>query len=425
MSLHLPRAIVLVLDSLGIGALPDAARFGDAGANTLGHIAEACARGAADSGRREGRPSWLARSGALRIPHLEALGLGQAARLASGAVPLGIESAAPLIGAYAAARERSNGKDTVSGHWELMGLPQARDWGYFEQATDSIPADLLQALADEFGLPGWLGNCHASGTEILKTHGTEHIESGQPIVYTSADSVLQIAAHEQHFGLERLYALCAAARRRVDALNIGRVIARPFVGERPDAFRRSEHRRDYAMPPNGPTLLDALVEYGLPSIGVGKIGDIFAHRGLSEEIHAHGLDAQFEATLQAVDALDRPGLVFTNFVDFDSEYGHRRDIAGYAAALEQFDRRLPQLLALLRAGDLLLLTADHGNDPSWSGTDHTREHVPMLAYGAGARPGSGGLRESFADLGQTLAAHFGLPRLAHGRSLFEPYPVPA
>jgi phosphopentomutase len=419
------RAVVLVLDSLGIGALPDAANFGDAGANTLGHIAAACAAGAADAGTRAGAPHWLARRGPLRLPNLQALGLGEAARLACGSVPAGLEGGPPRAGAFAAARERSPGKDTVSGHWELMGLPVARDWGYFSAATDSMPTELLDALAAECGLPGWLGNCHASGTEILQRLGAEHIASGKPIVYTSADSVLQIAAHEHGFGLDRLYALCEAARRRVDALNIGRVIARPFVGEDPASFKRSEHRRDYALPPTALTLLDALLEHGLPSIGIGKIGDIFAHRGLSEEIHAHGLDGQFEATLQALARLDRPGLVFTNFVDFDSEFGHRRDIAGYAAALEQFDRRLPELQALLRAGDLLVLTADHGNDPSWPGSDHTREHVPILLQGAGIASGSCGLRDSFADLGQTLASHFRLPPLAHGRSLFETKPGPA
>lgn len=224
------RAVVMVLDSLGIGALPDAGRFGDAGSDTLGHIAASCAAGEANSGPRPGLPAWLQRQGALRVPNLEALGLGRAALLATGRLPAGFDASAPMRGAWAAARQCSPGKDTVTGHWELMGLPLVQEWGYFGAATDSMPRVLLDALATECLLPGWLGNCHASGTEILQRLGEAHIASGKPIVYTSADSVLQIAAHEHHFGLQRLFALCRAARRRVDAYGIGRVIARPFVG---------------------------------------------------------------------------------------------------------------------------------------------------------------------------------------------------
>lgn len=413
------RAVVVVLDSLGIGALPDAKRFGDAGSDTLGHIAAACAAGEADSARRAGLPEWLQRSGPLRVPNLEALGLGRAARLATGRLPTGFDETAPMRGAWAAARERSPGKDTVTGHWELMGLPLQREWGYFTAPVDSFPPALLDALVAECGLPGWLGNCHASGTEILKRLGEAHLASGKPIVYTSADSVLQIAAHEQHFGLQRLYALCEAARRRVDAWNIGRVIARPFVGDSAGNFRRTGNRHDYAVPPPGPTLLDVLQQNGLATVGVGKIGDLFAHRGLDEEIHASGLDGQIDATLAAIDALERPGLLFANLVDFDSEYGHRRDVAGYAAALERFDARLPELRARLDSDDLLVLTADHGNDPTWRGSDHTREHVPMLVSGARIAPVSLGLRDSFADLAQGLASAFGLAPLAAGRDLFE------
>lgn len=413
------RAVLVVLDSLGIGALPDAERFGDAGSDTLGHIAAACAAGEADSAGRAGLPEWLQRGGPLRVPNLEALGLGRAARLATGRLPTGFEDSAPFKGAWAAARERSPGKDTVTGHWELMGLPLQGEWGYFTAPVDSIPPELLDALAVECDLPGWLGNCHASGTEILKRLGEAHIASGKPIVYTSADSVLQIAAHEQHFGLQRLYALCEAARRRVDVLNIGRVIARPFIGESASSFRRTGNRQDYAVPPPAPTLLDVLQQNGLATVGVGKIGDLFSHRGLDEEIHATGLDGQIDATLAAVDALDRPGLVFANLVDFDSEYGHRRDVAGYAAALERFDARLPELRARLDSDDLLVLTADHGNDPTWPGSDHTREHVPMLVSGARIAPVSLGLRDSFADLAQGLASAFGLAPLAAGRDLFE------
>lgn len=413
------RAVVVVLDSLGVGALPDAERFGDAGSDTLGHIAAACAEGKADSPRRPGLPHWLERSGPLQVPNLEALGLGNAARLASGRLPTGFEDRAYIKGAWAAARERSPGKDTVTGHWELMGLPLTRDWGYFPKPVESFPRELLDGLAADCLLPGWLGNCHASGTTILRRLGEAHIASGKPIVYTSADSVLQIAAHERHFGLQRLYALCEAARRRVDFYRIGRVIARPFVGEHADEFRRTANRHDYAVPPPGPTLLDVLQQNGLATVGVGKIGDLFSSRGLDQDIHAHGLDGQIDATLDAVDALDRPGLVFANLVDFDSEYGHRRDVAGYAAALERFDARLPELRARLDSDDLLVLTADHGNDPTWPGSDHTREHIPILVSGARVAPVSLGLRTGFADLAQGLAAAFAVAPLAAGRNLFE------
>ena len=400
------RAILWVLDSLGIGALPDAAAYGDAGADTLGHIAAHCAEGRANQGRE----------GPLRIPNLLALGLGEAARLATGHYPEGCVETPEPHSAWAAARERSCGKDTTSGHWEMVGLPTTTPWGLFEANTDSIPVDLLEALRQAHDLPGWLGNRHASGTDILRELGDEHRRSGKPIVYTSADSVLQIAAHETDFGLGRLYALCATARSLVDALRIGRVIARPFAGSGPADYRRTPNRRDYSMPPHGPTLLDALVAAGIEVVGVGKMGDVFAHRGLSQEIHAHGIDGLFDASLGAIDAADRPRLILTNFVDFDSEYGHRRDVAGYAAALERFDRRLPELWGRLDADDLLILCADHGNDPTWPGSDHTREHIPVLLRGGGLRPGNHGLRESFADIGQTLAHHFGLAALASGRA---------
>lgn len=400
------RALLLVLDSLGVGSLPDAGRFGDAGADTLGHIA-------AHRVRQAGA------AGALRIPHLQALGLAQAARLASGRLPEGLGAAVDPRAAWAAAAERSSGKDTTSGHWEMAGLPITEEWGYFRAAEHSFPPELLDRLQQQAGLPGWLGDCRASGTEILQRLGEEHLRSGKPIVYTSADSVLQIAAHERGFGLQRLYDLCELARREVDRWRIGRVIARPFVGERAGEFRRSEHRRDYSMPPPGPTLLDHLQAAGVAVLGVGKIADIFAHRGIGREIKAHGIDGLFDASLAAYREAPADALVFTNFVDFDSEYGHRRDVEGYAAALEAFDRRLPELLAQLRREDLLILTADHGNDPTWTGSDHTREYIPILALGAGVRPGSLGLRDSFADIGQSLAGFFHLPPLAAGTTFLE------
>ncbi|GIX35115.1 MAG: phosphopentomutase [Lysobacteraceae bacterium] len=403
----MPRAVLWILDSLGIGALPDAGDFGDAGADTLGHIAAQCARGLADAGR----------SGPLRIPWLERMGIARAAWLATGSVPAGLSPNPDLIAAYAAGRERSTGKDTTSGHWEMMGLPVLVEWGYFRNEPESIPHELLATLADRSGVPGWLGNRHASGTQIIAELGSEHVASGKPIIYTSADSVLQIACHEQAFGLQRLYALCEHARELCDRWRIGRVIARPFTGDATNGYRRTHHRRDFSMPPPGPTLLDRLHEAGITVTGIGKIADIFAHRGISEAIAAHGIDGLYDASLAALRRARGDGLIFANFVDFDAEYGHRRDVAGYARALEHFDRRLPELFDLLRADDLLILAADHGNDPTWPGSDHTREHIPILVRGPAMGTGSRGIRDSFADIGQTLAKHFGLPPLDHGKAL--------
>jgi phosphopentomutase len=400
------RAILLVLDSLGIGGAPDAERFGDVGADTLGHIAEYCAKPAEHGGR--GRP--------LAIPNLLQLGLGNAAALASGRERVGLEPCAAPLACWGSAAERSTGKDTVSGHWEMVGLPVEFDWGYFPLTDDPIPQSLLDALAQAAGIDGFLGNCHASGTEIITRLGGEHLQSGRPIVYTSADSVLQIAAHEQAFGLERLYRLCSEAHRLVEPYRIGRVIARPFSGTDPGSFRRTDHRRDYAVAPTAPTLLDRLVEAGGEVIGVGKIPDIFAGRGISRGIKAYGLPGLVEATVKAFAASPPRSLVFTNLVDFDQEYGHRRDVAGYADALERFDAMLPALRAALGDDDLLLMTADHGNDPTWRGSDHTREQVPVLACGPAIASRAIGHRDGFADIGQSLAGWFGLPPLPHGHA---------
>jgi phosphopentomutase len=403
------RAVLLILDSLGVGALPDAERFGDAGADTLGHIAAHCAAGRADSGRQ----------GPLRVPHLQRLGLGHAARLASGRLPAGFDPDSAVTGTWGAARERSTGKDTTSGHWEMMGVPMLEEWGYFRDRENSMPAALLDAIAARAGIPGWLGNCHASGTTIITELGAEHVRSGKPIVYTSADSVVQIAAHEDAFGLERLYRLCEISRELVDEYRIGRVIARPFIGDDAATFKRSHNRHDYSTPPPSPTLLDRLCAAGGAVHGIGKIPDIFAHQGTTREIKAHGIDGLFDATLATLSQCGDRGLVFTNFVDFDSEYGHRRDVAGYAAALEYFDSRVPELLAALQPDDLLILSADHGNDPTWRGSDHTREHIPILACGAGLRAGSIGIRDTFADIGQSLAAHLRLAPLDNGTSFLK------
>ncbi len=398
------RAFLIVLDSVGIGGAPDAAAFGDEGADTLGHIAEACAAGRAEQ----------CRSGPLALPNLDALGLGAAAAVATGRFPPGLSCAAPL-GAYGAGVETSRGKDTPSGHWELAGAPVDFDWGYFPRRIPCFPPELVAALCAECGLPGILGDRHASGTEILEDLGAEHVRTGAPICYTSADSVFQIAAHEQAFGLERLYDVCAAARRLVDPLRIGRVIARPFLGDEATGFRRTSNRRDYATPPHLPTLCDRAAEAGRAVIGVGKIGDIFAHRGVTETRKGPDDAALIEIAAQAVADAPDGALVFVNLVEFDSLYGHRRDVAGYARALEAFDAALPRLRAGLRPGDLMILTADHGNDPTWAGTDHTREMVPILAFGPDVAPRALG-RRRFADVGATAARWLGLPPGPHGEA---------
>lgn len=403
------RAFFLIMDSLGVGAAPDAARFGDSGSSTLGHIAEQCFLGKADIGRQ----------GPLKIPHLEKLGLGQAAVLATGALPAGFSASVVPDAAYAAAYEMSSGKDTPSGHWELAGVPVMFDWGYFTKKTDTFPPELLDRLVARAGLPGWLGNCHASGTDIIARLGDEHRRSGKPIFYTSADSVFQIAAHEESFGLENLYRLCEIAREEVDQYNICRVIARPFKGESASDYARTGNRHDYAVEPPAKTALEKLTDAGGTVVSIGKIADIYANCGISQSIKASGLDALWEATLKASAAAADNTIVMTNFVDFDEKYGHRRDVAGYARALEQFDARLPEMLALMKEDDVLILSADHGCDPTWPGSDHTREHVPVLVYGKKVKPGSLGVRSSFADVGQTLAAWFGLSAFPDGKAFLE------
>jgi phosphopentomutase len=390
----MPRALILVMDSVGIGGAPDAAAYGDQGADTVGHIADACAS--------------LDR-GPLKLPVLASLGLGLACELATGRCPPGLTPESQPASLYGCAAERSRGKDTPSGHWEIAGLPVPFNWGYFPRTEPAFPLELTAAFCATAGVPGILGDCHASGTAIIADLGEEHVRTGKPILYTSADSVLQIAAHEEAFGLARLYEVCAVARRLVDPLNIGRVIARPFAGSSAADFRRTAGRRDFATPPPAPTLLDCASAAGRDVVSVGKIADIFAHSGTGRVMKADGNDALFDATLEAYDGLAGGGLLMANFIDFDTLYGHRRDIAGYAAALEAFDARLPELLRRLAPGDLLILTADHGCDPTWAGTDHTREQVPILAVGEGLGRGSIGQRSTYADIAATGAAHLGLP----------------
>ncbi|MEO0999569.1 MAG: phosphopentomutase [Pseudomonadota bacterium] len=399
----MPRAFLFVLDSVGCGGAPDAEAFGDEGANTLGHIALAC----------HGREAEEGRTGPLHMPNMERLGLGAAIR-ASSRVPLPGFRAEPE-GLWGIATEISRGKDTPSGHWELAGVPVPWDWTYFPDTRPAFPPEIVEALCDRAGLPGILGDCHASGVPIVQRLGLEHIRTGRPICYTSADSVFQIAAHETYFGLDRLMEVCGIAAEILHPLRVGRVIARPFVGEEPNSFVRTANRRDFAIPAPEPTLCDRVEAAGGRVIGIGKIGDIFAHRGITELRKGAGDMALFDHAVATVDEARDGDLVFANFVEFDTLYGHRRDVSGYARALETFDARLPEVTERLRDGDLLILTADHGNDPTWTGTDHTRERVPVLGTGPGIGPAEIG-EVGFADVGESLAAHLGLAPGRHGES---------
>ena len=405
MSAPAGRAILIVLDSVGCGGAEDARTYGDEGADTLGHIAEACALGLGD---RLGL-----RRGPLRLPRLEALGLGHAMQASTGRRPPGFTLPEPM-GQWGFGVETSRGKDTPSGHWEIAGTPVAFDWGYFPETIPAFPESLTAALIAEGKLNGILGNRHASGTAIIEEFGEEHLRTGKPICYTSANSVLQIAAHEEAFGLERLYELCRIGRRLCDRLNIGRVIARPFVGRSAKDFVRTPRRKDFAVqPPNG-NLLQRAAQAGRAIVSIGKIGDIFAHRDTGVEKKGKSNDANVDLLLDTLKAAPDGGLIFVNLVDFDTEYGHRRDVPGYAACLEAFDARLGDIEAAMRRHDYCVITADHGNDPTFRGFDHTREHAPILAFGAGAGAGPIGARSSLADIAETIAIKLGLPKGPHG-----------
>lgn len=405
------RVFILVLDSFGIGYAPDAERFGDKGANTLGHIAKWYMQHQNNIGDT---------IAPLSLPHLCELGLSRAAQGASGCLPAGMAEQRSVIGSYGYAAEMSSGKDTPSGHWEIAGVPVLFDWYYFTEQKKSFPDSLLNTILKKGNLSGFLGNCHASGTQILDDLGEEHMKTGLPIFYTSGDSVFQVAVHEEIFGLDRLYSLCKTIRFLLDeqGYNIGRVIARPFVGNKKGDFIRTGNRRDYAVAPPEPTVLQKLVEEKQGTvISIGKISDIYAHTGITHKIKATGIDALFDTTLKQADIARDNCIVFTNFVNFDSDYGHRRDVQGYGKALELFDRRLPELLAQLHGDDLLIITADHGCDPTWCGTDHTREYIPVLIYGPDFPALDLGRRETFADIGQTIAEYFGLSAMGYGQSM--------
>jgi len=388
------RAILCILDSFGIGGAPDAADYGDTGADTLGHIAA---------------------NYPISLPNLDALGLGAAAKLSTGTIPRGLTDQ-PKGGRWGVGREVSKGKDTPSGHWEIAGVPVPFEWGYFPLTEPTFPPDLIAQLIEKSGIPGILGNKHASGTTIIAELGEESIATGKPICYTSIDSVFQIAAHERHFGLDRLYKLCETAFELTAPLKIGRVIARPFVGENPSTFKRTGNRRDFAIAPPEPTLLDRAKDAGRQVYAIGKISDIYAAHGVTHKIKATGNMALFDRTLEAMEMAADGAFIMTNFVDFDQDYGHRRDVPGYAQALEAFDARLPELISKLRPTDLVVFTADHGNDPTWRGSDHTREQVPILAFSPGLTAGTLGIRHTFADIGESIARWLGLAPGPHGKS---------
>lgn len=395
------RVIILVADGLGIGTAPDAKKFGDVGANTFLHIHQHMAQ--------QGKP--------LNLPNLTKLGLIRACELASNTkIDLPKHK---IIASYGYMAEISSGKDTPSGHWEMAGVPVLFEWGYFLDKQNSFPAELIDKIKQQTGVDGILGNRHAPGTDILQWHGDEHCMSQQPICYTSVDSVFQVAAHEEHFGLERLYQFCQTVRTILDDYNIGRVIARPFIGDQPENYKRTGNRRDFSVLPPAKTVLDKLVEQGGKVTSIGKIADIYAHQGISVSIKATGLADLMDKTLEQVQQAQQQQIIFTNLVNFDQDYGHRRDIAGYGKALEYFDSRLSELFLTMSDDDILMITADHGCDPSWPGTDHTREFVPILAYKKGMEPVNLGQRNTFADMGQTIADIFNLPAMDYGRSFMD------
>lgn len=399
------RAFIILLDSFGVGATADANRYGDEGADTFRHIAEYCAE---DKANKAGL-----REGPLFIPNLLRLGLHAAAMTSNKKPVANLPVDIKPIGCYGCAIEKSYGKDTPSGHWEIAGVPALFEWGYFPPEYPSFPEELVKAFIQQNHLPGILGNQHASGTEIIQRFGAEHQATGKPIVYTSGDSVFQIAVHEDTFGLERLYQICEVARELVNPYNVGRVIARPFTGT-PGNYVRTGNRRDYGVPPPENTLLDDIIAANGTVTAIGKVADIYAHRGITHTIKANGNDALFNTFIQTAKTAPDKSLTFVNLVDFDMLYGHRRDVMGYAHALEQFDKQLPIFENNLRPGDLAIITADHGCDPTFRGSDHTREHIPILAFGPGIPAKSIGKRETFADIGQTIASHLGIKPLKVG-----------
>lgn len=420
------RAIIVVLDSFGVGHSNDAENFGDVGANTFINIAR-------DYVKKTNK--------VIKLPNLGNLGLHELSRQSSTPKIWQalnqdiIESGKsfkefyyePSNGAYGYMDEISSGKDTPSGHWEMAGVPVLFDWDYFSNKKKSFTEALITTINQKTGFSGLLGNCHASGVDIINRLGAEHIKTGLPICYTSADSVFQVAAHEEHFGLDNLYRYCEQVRELLSDsdLNVGRVIARPFIGGKKEGdinspntteFSRTGNRRDYSVLPPAPTVLDNITQAGGQVVSIGKIADIFAHQGISTSVKATGIDALVDETIEQLNVSPENSLIFTNLVNFDQDFGHRRDAIGYAQALENFDKRLPELYAQMKTDDVLFLTADHGCDPTWPGNDHTREFVPLLCYHQNIKTVNLMQRSTFADLGQTIAELFNVEKMAYGTS---------
>lgn len=418
------RAIIIVLDSFGVGYSTDAAKFDDVGANTFINIA---------------RHYLKEKNRVIQLPNLGALGLYELSKQSSNpniwkSLEHELIKAGRSIdefytevryGAFGYMNELSTGKDTPSGHWEMTGVPVLFDWDYFTAKTNSFSTELTNSINHTTGFTGMLGNCHASGVDIIDALGRKHIETGLPICYTSADSVFQVAAHEEHFGLDNLYRYCEQVRSLLSEsdLNVGRVIARPFLGsdnneDDSGGYYRTGNRRDYSVLPPSPTVLNKIKNSGGQVISVGKIADIFANQGINQQYKANGINALIDVTLDCLKSAGNNSLIFTNLVNFDQDYGHRRDAVGYAQALESFDQRLPDLYSQMNEDDLLFLTADHGCDPTWHGNDHTREFVPLLCYHHNIKSVNLGRRATFADLGQTLSELFQLEPMNYGTSFF-------
>ncbi len=391
------RVIWLVMDSFGIGNADDAKNFGDEGADTLGHIAK----------------NYM-----LKIPNLSSLGLLKSYEL-NNKKSLHVEiQKEPLKESFwGALKEISAGKDTLSGHWEMAGVAMDIQLNYFEKKEPVFPKEMIDEIKQKSGIDGILGDRHASGVEIINSLGEEHLRSGYPIFYTSADSVLQIAAHEEQFGLEKLYRLCEVARIVCDRFGIGRVIARPFTGKAGD-FKRTKNRRDYALRPSGKSILEIAKEHQKEVVGVGKISDIFGGFGITKKTLAYKLEGLVDATLKEMSELNRDGIIYTNLIDFDMEWGHRRDVEGYARGLEYFDGRLVEIIKALKDGDFLIITADHGCDPTFKGSDHTREKVPVFGMLKGANLGEIGIRDTFADIACSISSHLDIPKTELGKSFF-------
>lgn len=393
------KAIILMMDSFGVGGAKDAKAFDDEGANTFLHIAE-------------NYPGFS-------VPNLEKLGLAESEKSATGAmVPLKAAKAQiTLPSKFGCMEEVSADKDTISGHWEMAGLPVLQKFGHFKPDYPSFPKELIDKICTKFGIDGILGNKAASGTVIIQELGEEHLKTGKPIFYTSADSNIQIAAHEEQFGLERLYQLCEIAYEEVKPYNIGRVIARPFEGNKAGEFVRTKNRHDFAVPPFAPTVLDMAKDKGLKITAIGKINDIYSGSGITRAVKASGLPELWDATLNEIRLMgDDDGIVFTNFVDFDMTWGHRRDVKGYAEGLMYFDKRLSEIEALLGDDDIVFITADHGCDPTYKGTDHTRECVPVIMFGKKVKRENIGRRKTYADIAATIAEKFDLGAIKGAKS---------